>query len=94
LSLKVDLKTFHVGNIPGQLYIAGHTDYVYDENGQLIFHEVIDPATGLPIVDSSGQPLLYPETEDVPAHTEYISDSLKHATWQSFGVHLNLKFAF
>jgi len=94
LSIKVDMNTFHVGNIPGELYIAGGTDFVYDENGQLMFHEVIDQVTGLPIVDSSGQPILFPDTQDIAPHTEYISNSLEHATWRSFGVHLNLKFAF
>lgn len=28
------------------------------------------------------------------AYTEKISDQLKHATWQSFGLHLGLKYAF
>ena len=28
------------------------------------------------------------------AHTEKINDQLKHATWQSFGLHLGIKYAF
>ena len=94
LSLKVDMNAFHVGNIPGELYVAGRTDYVYDDNGQLVFHELIDPSTGLPILDSLGQPLLVPDTKDIAAHTEYVSNSLDNALWRSFGVQLSVKFAF
>lgn len=77
LELKVDTNLFHVGKIPGQLYIAEYTDFVIDENGQYV-------------LDDNGLPYL----ETVPAHTEYISNSLKNATWQSFGLHLGVKFAF
>ena len=77
LAFKVDTNMFHVGKIPGELYIAEYTDFVYDENGQYA-------------LDENGLPYLV----TVPAHTEYVSDSLKKATWQSFGLHLGIKFAF
>lgn len=47
-------------------------------------------ANGQYILDDNGLPIL----ETVAAHTEYISDQLKRATWQSFGVHIGLKYAF
>lgn len=42
------------------------------------------------ILDDNGLPIL----EEVPAHTEHISDSLKSAFWQSFGLHLGIKYSF
>lgn len=86
LALKVDTNLFHVGKIPGKLYIAEYTDFVYDENGQLVVYEGIDPVTG--------ETVLYPELNQVAAHTEHISNSLKQATWQSFGLHIGFKYAF
>ena len=86
LALKVDTNLFHVGKIPGKLYIAEYTDFVYDENGQLVVYEGIDPITG--------ETVLYPELNQVAAHTEHISNSLKQATWQSFGLHIGFKYAF
>ena len=77
LALKVDTNFFHVGNIPGKLYIAEYTDFVYDEEGQYMLDEY-----GLPYL------------ETVPAHTEHVSDSLKQANWQSFGLHIGVKYAF
>jgi hypothetical protein len=50
------------------------------------------------VVDENGQYVLddngLPYLETVPAHTEYVSNALKQATWQSFGLHLGVKFAF
>ena len=86
LALRVDTNLFHVGKIPGKLYIAEYTDFVYDSEGQLVFYEGIDPATGAVV--------LYPEIEQVAAHTEHVSNSLKQATWQSFGLHIGFKYAF
>ncbi len=86
LALKVDTNLFHVGKIPGKLYIAEYTDFVYDENGQLVVYEGIDPITG--------ETVLYPELNQVAAHTEHVSNSLKQATWQSFGLHIGFKYAF
>ena len=77
LSIKVDTNKFHVGKIPGKLYVAQYTQFVVDENGQYV-------------LDDNGLPYL----ETVPAHTEYVSNSLKSANWQSFGLHLGVKFAF
>lgn len=77
LAIKVDTNKFHVGNIPGKLYVAQYTEFVVDENGQ---YEL----------DENGLPYL----QTVPAHTEYVSNSLKNANWQSFGLHLGVKFAF
>ncbi|HOY47606.1 MAG TPA: hypothetical protein PLZ05_03345 [Alphaproteobacteria bacterium] len=49
-------------------------------------------------VDENGQYILddngYPILETVSAHTEHVSDSLKNASWQSFGLHLGVKYAF
>jgi len=77
LSLKVDTNVFHVGNIPGELYIAEYSQFQIDENGQYVLDD-----NGLPII------------ETIPAHTEHVSNSLDHATWQSFGLHIGVKFAF
>jgi hypothetical protein len=85
LSLKIDTNMFHVGNIPGELYIAEYTDYVIDENGQYVMEEMYD---------EFGNVYYVPLLETVPAHTEHVSDSLKRATWQSFGLHLGFKYAF
>jgi hypothetical protein len=32
--------------------------------------------------------------EIIPAHTESVSDSLKKAYWQSFGLHIGFKYSF
>jgi hypothetical protein len=85
LSLKVDTNLFHVGNIPGELYVAEYSQYVLDENGQYVMEEV---------KDELGNIFYVPLLETVPAHTEQVSDSLKRATWQSFGLHVGVKFAF
>lgn len=42
------------------------------------------------ILDDNGLPIL----EHIPAQTVDVQDSLKNATWQSFGLHLGVKFAF
>ncbi len=78
LTLKVDSHFFHVGEIPGKLYVAEYTSFQYDEFGQL----VVDPNTGIPILAT------------VPAQTLDISDSLTEANWQSFGLHLGVKYSF
>ena len=71
LSLKADTNYFHIGKIPGELYVAESYVYVEDANnpGNFII-------------------------EKQPAYTEQISESLKEATWQSFGLHLGLKYSF
>lgn len=77
LALKVDTNVFHVGKIPGKLYIAEYTEFAMDENGQYL-------------LDENDLPYLV----TYPAHTEKVSNSLKEATWQSFGIHLGVKYAF
>lgn len=42
------------------------------------------------ILDDNGLPIL----ETVPAYTEHVTDSLKKATWQSFGLHIGVKYSF
>ena len=86
LALKVDTNTFHVGKIPGKVYVAEGIDFVYDDYGQLVMYEGIDPTTG--------ETVLYPATKEISAHTEHVSNALKKATWQSFGLHIGLKYAF
>ena len=78
LALKVDTNYFHVGKIGGELYVASYGQYLIDE------------ATGQYILDQNGNPIY----ETVAAHTESISESLKEASWQSFGIHLGVKYAF
>lgn len=85
LSLKVDTNLFHVGKIPGELYIAEYTTYLVDENGQYVLEETID---------ANGNVVYLPILETVSAYTEKVSESLKQATWQSFGLHLGFKYAF
>lgn len=89
LALKVDTNVFHVGKISGKLYVAEYTDFVLDENGYPVFETVITP-------DGNGNltEVYIPVLETIPAHTENISNSLKSATWQSFGLHLGVKYAF
>lgn len=84
LALKVDTNVFHVGKIGGELYVAGYTTYAVDENGQYIYDEVIN----------NGQSIWVPRLVQVDPHTEKISDSLKYAQWQSFGISLGIKYAF
>ena len=85
LSLRIDTNLFHVGKIPGELYVAEYSQYVLDENGQYVMQEVYD---------DFGNVYYVPLLETVAAHTEYVSDSLKRATWQSFGLHIGFKYAF
>ena len=56
-----------------------------DENGQYVMDTYYD---------SNGNPYQVPRLDTVEAHTEKVSDSLKRATWQSFGIHLGVKYAF
>ena len=71
LSLKANTDYFHIGNIPGKLYVAEQTIYIEDPENP-----------GSWIVS----------TQD--AYTEYVSDSLRNATWRSFGLYLGLKYSF
>lgn len=71
LFLKANTDYFHIGSIPGELYVAEQTYYIEDVN---------NPGNWIIQVDE--------------AHTEYVADSLKKATWQSFGLHIGVKYAF
>ena len=78
-----------------QLAIKVDTDlfYVGHIGGELYLAEyttwLVDE-NGYYILDDNGLPIL----ETVPAETVYISDQLDHATWQSFGLHVGLKYSF
>ncbi len=78
-----------------QLAIKVDTDLFYVGNigGELYLAEytswLVDE-NGYYILDDNGLPIL----ETVPAQTVYISDQLEHATWQSFGLHIGLKYSF
>ena len=85
LALKVDTNLFHVGKIPGELYVAEYSQYVMDENGQYVMQEIIA---------DDGSVYYVPLLETVPAYTEKVNESLKRATWQSFGLHLGFKYSF
>lgn len=82
LSLKVDTSYFYVGNIGGELYVASYSYYLMDETGTQ-YYDGDDVEPGI-------QPVLATQ----PAYTEQITDSLDHAVWQSFGLHLGLKYSF
>ena len=71
LSLRADTDYFHIGKIPGELYIAEETVYTEDPN---------NPGSFI--------------IETYPAHTEYVSESLKHATWRSFSARIGLSYSF
>lgn len=78
-----------------QLAIKVDTNYFYvgKIGGELYLAEytryLVDE-NGFYILDDNGFPIL----ETVPASTQYISDQLKNASWQSFGLHIGLKYAF
>ena len=78
LSIKADTSYFYVGKIGGKLFIAEYTTYNVDANGNPIY----DSSTGAPSLTT------------VPAHTETVSESLKYAVWQSFGLHIGIKYTF
>ena len=71
LSLKASTDYFHIGSIPGELYVAKQSYYIED-------------------VDNPGNWII--QTDE--AYTEYVAESLKKATWQSFGLHLGVKYSF
>lgn len=71
LSLKANTDYFHIGNIPGKLYVAEQTIYIEDP-------------------ENPGSWII--STQD--AYTEHVPNSLRNATWQSFGLYLGLKYSF
>ena len=61
--------------------------------GELYMAEYTDfllDENGMYVLDENGLPIL----ETVPAETVYVTDQLDHATWQSFGLHVGLKYSF
>ena len=84
LSIKADTNLFHVGKIPGELYVAAYKDYVIGPDGQYATEDIY----------INGVLHVVPKLEEIPAHTEKVTDSLKRATWQSFGLHVGFKYAF
>ena len=89
-SLKADTNYFYVGKIGGNLYVAPYTTYLYDEaTGQYVYTDM-DGIQCDPYVTAG----CFPTPIDVPAHTQKISDSLLYSKWQSFALHIGLKYAF
>ena len=81
LSLKASMDYFHIGNVPGELYVAGYQYYVTDDAGNIM-------------CDASVLESCVPLLATQPAYTEKISDSLQYATWRSFALHLGVRYAF
>ncbi len=77
LALKVDTNYFHVGEIPGKLYLAEYSYWAVDDEGNIMFDD-----NDLPYIKTD------------PASTVDVSQSLKEANWQSFGIHLGIKYSF
>lgn len=78
-----------------QLAIKVDTDYFYvgKIGGELYlaeYSQYLVDENGFYILDDNGFPIL----ETVPASTQYISEQLKHAAWQSFGLHIGIKYSF
>ena len=77
-----------------QLVLRADTNYFYvgKIGGELYIAEYsqFKIENGQYVLDDNGNPII----ETIAAHTEKISDQLKHARWQSFGLHLGLKYAF
>ena len=92
LSLKANMNLYHVGKIAGELYVASYYDYLMDEYGQYVFTEggVAGGATCDPSLTTS----CYPVLQYYEAETVQVADSLKYAEWQSFSLHLGLKYSF
>lgn len=78
-----------------QLSLKVDTDYFHvgEISGKLYIAEF---STFL--VDENGQYVLddnnLPIMETVPAHTEDIATALKNAAWQSFGLHIGIRYSF
>ena len=83
--------------ISNRLQLALKVDTNYFHVGK-IGGELYVASTGGFLIDENGQYILdgngNPIYETVPAHTEKITESLKSAEWQSFGLHLGVKYAF
>jgi len=82
VSLKASTEYFSIGNIGGELYVAGRSYLALDEEGKPIVETDMSSGFQVPILITEGP------------YTEKITDSLKSAVWQSFGLHLGVKYAF
>lgn len=79
LSLKADTNYFHVGKIGGEIYWAEYTEY-----------EAV-PRNDPESTDPDDYDII---ATTYPAYTEKVTDALKEATWQSFGLYLGIKYSF
>ncbi|MDR1027739.1 MAG: hypothetical protein LBL46_04970 [Rickettsiales bacterium] len=83
LSVKGSLEYFHIGKVGGDLYVAGYNYYRMNDDGTYALQDTDGDGVGdTPILD-------YQEP-----YTEKISDSLRNAIWQSYGLHFGVKYAF
>ncbi|MCL2331582.1 MAG: hypothetical protein FWC61_03500 [Proteobacteria bacterium] len=78
-----------------QLSLKASTNYYYvgKISGDLFvaaYTTWLRDANGQYVLDANGYPIL----QTIEAHTEHISESLRYAYWQSFALHLGLKYAF
>lgn len=87
----------YVLKLSNRLQLALKVDTNYFHVGK-IGGELYLASSGGYLIDENGQYILdtngNPIYETVSAHTEKITESLKEATWQSFGLHLGVKYAF
>jgi hypothetical protein len=87
LSIKADMTYFHIGAVGGELYVAGYQYYATDEDGIPLYNDT----NGNGIYGDEGDT---PQLMTQPPYTEKISDSLRNADWQSFGLRLGVRYAF
>ncbi|MBO7642571.1 MAG: hypothetical protein J6S74_00330 [Alphaproteobacteria bacterium] len=87
----------YIMRVSNRLQLALKVDTNYFHVGE-IGGELYVASTGGFLIDENGQYVLdgngNPIYETVPAHTEKITESLESAEWQSFGLHLGVKYAF
>jgi len=83
--------------VSNRLQLALKVDTNYFHVGK-IGGELYIASYGEYLIDENGQYVLddngYPIYKTTAAYTETISESLKEAVWQSFSVHLGVKYAF
>ena len=91
LSLKASMNYFHIGAVGGELYVAGYSYYETDSEGYMVCKNPTTGQIGAEWCQFGGS---IPIIGDQAPYTEKVSDSLKYATWQSFGLHLGVKYAF
>ncbi len=92
LALKADMNLYHVGKIGGELYVAAYSDYLMNDEGQYVFTE--GGVYGGTPCNPNSPTNCYPVVVEYEAETVKIKDSLKYAEWQSFSLHLGVKYTF